>query len=354
VSKFYFFYSSFMDYAIKTRKKDFRMVNPDTGRPIPSNLSPQRFYEHLIPELGDRWYRDLAAQGHRNLSTDRTGKTWLQATIEAQWYQTGRPEYKVHPGMVEALAHTNLDIPVTALQLPYPVFAVRLPSKHLREFRDAPFVRAILVSRITEVQFGQERNKLVFSTNFSDMAPGLDPMENNIITKVDMGAVGVETTHTIDWYLDNMPDSNITDGMYWPSREMTREIVALATAVALIGIGADRNLVRPAGAEGMSDRMARQRIERRHGRGAAGTNHGFDVGQDIKLPRMPRRYDRPDEESGEGPRLNYGHIRSGHMKMQAHGPRRSLRKLIFVAPCIVRPDLPLKPKSTPHMVEPSV
>lgn len=351
MSKFYFFYSSFMDYAIKTRKKGVRMVDPVTGHAIPPNLSPRRFYENMLPELGDRWYALLRDAGGPSLETDRAGKTWLQANIESQWYQIGRPEYKVHPGMVEALAHTKLDIPATALQLPYPVFAVRLPSKHLREYRGAPFVRAILVSRITEVQYGQERNKLVFSTNFSEMAPGLDPMENNIITKIDMGAVDSETIHTIDWYLDNMPHADVSDGMYWPSGDLNREIVALATAVSLIGIGADRHLVRPA-RENLTDRRTRERIERRHGRGSASTNHGFEVGQDIKLPKLPRSYRKSDEESGEGPRLNYGHIRSGHMKMQAHGPRHSLRKLIFVAPTIVRPDLPLKPKSTPHSVEP--
>ena len=32
------------------------------------------------------------------------------------------------------------------------------------------------------------------------------------------------------------------------------------------------------------------------------------------------------------------HWRRGHMRMQAHGPQMSLRKLIFIAPTLIRAD----------------
>jgi hypothetical protein len=99
------------------------------------------------------------------------------------------------------------------------------------------------------------------------------------------------------------------------------------------------------------ERLERNRTEKRHGRRSASTTYGFEVGRDIKLPRLPRKYDKKPEKETRG-ELAFGHIVSGHMKMQPHGPRNSLRKLIFVAPYIVRPDCPLKPKATPHMVEP--
>ena len=68
---------------------------------------------------------------------------------------------------------------------------------------------------------------------------------------------------------------------------------------------------------------------------------GWVIGREIDLPRpIVNRIGYPD--TGGGRELAYGHIRSGHMRLQPCGPQNSLRRLIFVAPTIVRPDLELR------------
>jgi hypothetical protein len=66
---------------------------------------------------------------------------------------------------------------------------------------------------------------------------------------------------------------------------------------------------------------------------------GWVVGREIDLPRPLIHYvdDRPSATHTF--ELKYGHIRSGHMRMQPCGAHNQDRKLIFVAPTIVRPDL---------------
>ncbi len=353
MAQFYQYYSSFMDYVIGMRHGR-RSISNHTGQVLPANLTPVSYYDQLVPGLADHWLGSAKLDGPTAINVERLGKTWLSSNMEAQWYATGRPEYKVHPGMVEALAHTKLDVPVDAVKLPFPVFTVRFPKNHLREYRDAPFVRAIMVTTLNEEQLGEQRLKLVFSTNFTEDPRISDKLENHIITKVDLGVLGDSSDHTLQWYIDAMPKSNVSDGLYWPSREMTQEIVAIATAVAMIAIGADRNLVRPAARESTTDRLNRRRTEKRHGRGSAGTNYGFEVGADIRLPKVQRRYTKGnDEDSEERGRLAWGHIRSGHIRRQVCGPKNSLRKIIFVPPAVIRPDLPLKPKGTSHSIEPA-
>ena len=299
MAKFYFYRSSFLSYAINVKHGKL-LALPDSDEALPSNLSPAGYYDRMVPGLNRYWRHKARLSGPTANSTARTAKSWLNAQMEAQWYATGRPEYKVHPGMVEALAHTKLDIPASAINLPYPVFAVRLPVNHLREYDGAPYAQAILVSTLVENQFGEDRKKLVFSTSFTDQPGVEDQLENNIITKVDLGlVVGDPHSYSVQWYIDTMPFPDTTDGLYWPSREMTREIVATAVAVALIAIGGDRNLVRTS-KEGTSDRLARRRTEKRHGRGSAGTDYGYEVGQDIRLPRLPRSRCRGRRQCGGG------------------------------------------------------
>jgi hypothetical protein len=66
-------------------------------------------------------------------------------------------------------------------------------------------------------------------------------------------------------------------------------------------------------------------------------NYRWTVGKEIHLPRPLR-----ESLSGaaEGNRhLSHSHLRSGHMRRQAHGPGYSQHKLIFIAPTLVRADL---------------
>lgn len=68
--------------------------------------------------------------------------------------------------------------------------------------------------------------------------------------------------------------------------------------------------------------------------------NGWLVGSEIDLPRPLVKRDQCRE--GTGTELQYGHIRSGHMRYQPCGPGNKDRKLIFLPPTVVRPDLPIR------------
>jgi hypothetical protein len=50
----------------------------------------------------------------------------------------------------------------------------------------------------------------------------------------------------------------------------------------------------------------------------------------------------------DGAELQFSHMRIGHFRTQVYGPRNSLRKLIWVRPVRVRPDLELRPDGGGH------
>ena len=68
---------------------------------------------------------------------------------------------------------------------------------------------------------------------------------------------------------------------------------------------------------------------------------GWLVGSEIDLPQ-PEVIGSTNERPGCGTPLKFGHVRSGHMRLQPCGPQRKDRKLIFVEPTVVRSDLPVR------------
>jgi hypothetical protein len=68
----------------------------------------------------------------------------------------------------------------------------------------------------------------------------------------------------------------------------------------------------------------------------------------IKLVGLkPHAADR-ERTHTEGQELEFSHWRIGHFRTQAYGPKMSLRKIIWVQPVRVRPDLELRTDSGGH------
>jgi hypothetical protein len=59
----------------------------------------------------------------------------------------------------------------------------------------------------------------------------------------------------------------------------------------------------------------------------------------VGLKHKPKPQSASSEDGGE---LQFSHMRIGHFRTQTYGPKNSLRKLIWVRPTRVRPDLELK------------
>lgn len=63
----------------------------------------------------------------------------------------------------------------------------------------------------------------------------------------------------------------------------------------------------------------------------------------VDLRKRPRRSSSPEHESGTGRTLTERIFRRGHWKRQAYGPKRGMRKMIYVSPYIAGPeDAPLR------------
>ena len=67
------------------------------------------------------------------------------------------------------------------------------------------------------------------------------------------------------------------------------------------------------------------------------------LGREIELPpSVLKLLDAHRDSSGPGRELTHAHLRRGHLRHQRKGPMESPRiELIYVAPTIVRPDLPM-------------
>lgn len=323
---------------------------------LPPNLPPDRYYDLMLPLVRGNIEESRAALWSQDrvsapIQVDAMGTLWLSMNMEAKWYSLGAPEYKVHPGMVEALAHTRLELPGRAVQLPFPCFAVRLPQHYLREAPGAPWIQSILVAEIYEQQLGALRRKLCLLCEFEPSDGAEDPFDSSILSKFELdmaeeGAINVREC------VDRMPLGNTDEG-YWPSREMTTELVALVISTALIAIGNDKSLIRQ-GTVSTIERMRREKTIKRHGPNSAGTIRPFEVGSDIKLPRRERNYGSGKNDTAEetGRHLSYAHIRSGHIRLARckDDSGEIVWRPVFIHPTLVRPDLPMRPKTTPRAV----
>ena len=350
--------TQFSEYARRTKGRRMEQVGATY---LPPNLTPEQFYDGMLPLVQGNIAESTRGfqEGERvsvPVQTVAMGSMWLSMNMESKWYELGAPEFKIHPGMVEALAHTKLEIPGREVFLPYPVFAIRLPRHHLREHEDAPWVKSLMVGEIYERQLGAERRKFCVVTMFEPNVPTDDPFEFSITTKFELD-MSDEGALNVGECVAHMPLGLYDDG-YWPGREMTTELVALAISTALIGVGGDEEFIKR-GSVSAVERTKRRKIIKRHGPASAGADRPFEVGADILLPRRERNYGRPekDKEKGEktesGRHLRYSHIRSGHIRMQRYKNKETgawMRKPKFIKPMIVGKGKPLKPKATPRKI----
>lgn len=344
--------TQFAEYARFTNGRRMQQVG---GSFLPPNLTPEEFYDAMLPivqgniERSNTFLRS-ADRTEAPVQVGAMGSLWLSMNMEAKWYALGAPEYKIHPGMVEALAHTKLEIPGREVFLPFPAFAIRLPRHHLREHEDAPWLQTVMVGEIYERQLGATRRKLVVLMLFEAPPGASDPFEYSITTKFELDMSEEQSINVADC-VARMPLGEDDDG-YWPGREMTTEVVALAISTALIGVSKDHELVRQ-GSISSAERIKHRKLIKRHGPSAGGCAKPFEVGADIKLPRRERNYGRSsDSGSDSGRHLIYSHIRSGHIRMQRYKTDDGewTRRPKFIKPMVVGKGLPLRPKTTPRQI----
>lgn len=287
----------------------------------------------------------------------------VSAMIEQVWYRWLQPEYKAYPAIIAALAATKIEIEAEHLRMPFPAFAIRLPEGFLQE-EGGPVLRTIMACMLKVlgpgasvpvasidsppapgarlIPFGLgaggKRHDHVFAVQVKYIDRDGDDAFSNF-------SVGLDRGTTIEESLRRLQRGPHPAGSYEMSQNMMREILSLAIGVSFFATGRHK-VARPLVQKDKKPRHERRRFEKEHGGQEQPT---FTVGRDLVLPRAegaPEADRGTGPGEGEGRSLRFGHYRVGHLRYQAHGPGHSERKLIFVEPTVVRPDLPLQAKKT--------
>jgi hypothetical protein len=160
----------------------------------------------------------------------------------------------------------------------------------------------------------------------------------------------LDETKSVEELLAKYDETMVVHDKDFGQRMARRRVLSLVIATMLIAISHDKRLIKPE-QRGLKHKLKAEKARKRGDKSAGLGNKGFLVGADIKLPKDLRK--AISEPAGtEGSRLNYGHVRSGHLRVQPYGKQGEKKsyKVIFIAPMLVRPDLPLKPKLTDRAV----
>jgi len=324
----------------------------------------------LIPATPSDFYARFIRPGIRAIVAAGATMQWI-------WHDSLEPEYKVWPAAIAALAATKIEIGCEHLRLPFPSIAIRLPHDFVQE-PGKPVIHSVFATIFRNTHGGS------FATTSLDASPTprsrfLDTRWRNLGEDVpaifsvsmkwkeDQGpfdddsffvvSIGLKPGETIDERLQKVESrsSEVTSvgTRYVPSIKLVREMLSLAIGTAFMATGRVKK-ERPIVAPEKRPRAERRRFEKEHDGDEQPT---FVVGRDLILPRedgvaTPKEAGETGPGEGEGRQLKFGHFRTGFLRWHPSGPRTApTYDLIFVAPTLVRSDLPLKAKSTPSKIE---
>jgi hypothetical protein len=136
----------------------------------------------------------------------------------------------------------------------------------------------------------------------------------------------------------------IQDGELGNTPESINAIVRIVVGACFFGIG-QHEIILPDvprkhfnkwhAAKRQNDEPTMKRLEKQ--------TDGFTVGREIDLPEATSTT-HGERTGGGGVELANSHLRRGHMRWQVCGKKQQDRKLIFVPPAVIRPDLPARPR----------
>lgn len=330
--------------------------------PEESWKTPEKFF--LAADAEMQYAAKLAKEGNPDFLTV-IASTHRQKYSEHMWYRFAKPYYKLYPGLLLGLAGISIDIDCGLLKVPFPAFKVHFPENYFRETEGSPCVRGILISgrRKGDKYFGaSDKLPLVFDDdadpNFLAIDIDCGDEEAHLARDVKIEEpckpyALLETTEgkTISERLEEirqLKTINAETG-YFPSPEFQASLLRIAVGICFFAINSHQVIHRdlPENLRKALERAEQDKSPKRLKKiksqiDSMGYRHGFTVGREIQIPKFQTQ---TGEDASQGSlthrQLKFSHIRTGHMKWQPYGPKLEQRKLIFVAPTIVRPDLPL-------------
>lgn len=270
-----------------------------------------------MPELR---HLDLESFYHRALQRyEREGMAAkIELFTELQFIQEGRSYCKVFPSMVQLLRLSTLDVPCSVLDSHPRVFEIRMKAEGI--IWRGSNIRSLLVG-------------LLGGSLLAVARPGMDSRLRYVCN--------------IPFVAETLEDSAVaTIGKF--TEEEDGQFIRLACAVSCFVAGR-HDLVAP---DIEPPHLITKRRQHVRGAGIATKPLYCSLGREITLPTPIREY-VASQPSGSAHILTNAHLRRGHLRMQAVGPReQNQRKLIWVMPTIVRPDLPEGPARNYRIPDP--
>jgi len=276
-------------------------------------------------------------------------------SVEKAWHEMGRPSYRVALPLAEALADTDLDVDGAFLRFPHAAFALELPKSFCLRNKAGHRLSGLLVGAVRDVVLpGGSNNTSQYGVKVE--APDGEGTWRLTVMQAWEGEDTVVCLLTLspgitveavlrDAVASLGHDASITDAA------TTRKFIALALGAALFAVGSNR-FVHPVGS-GLPKRRGRKAANR------APEPRRWSLGADIQLPRGRSVATTSHDAGGaseDGRELRFSHIRQGHLRLTPTGPREDRSFVLrYIAPTLVRPDLPLAQRATRHaMAEPEV
>lgn len=302
----------------------------------------------------------------RGICSHRETSEMVTLNSEYNWVVQGRPYFKVYPDMARAMSEVSVDLPSSSIMFPFNVFAIILADDDGNDFRDEGHspVMSIMVS---EAFFSDARDDGSFRVKMNrdgtmDLRGGDSrSLRVNFNLRGDDGEVAsYDATYGLD-SLKDIEDSfgdvwrsgvhqNSEPGEYVPSADLYLKVIRLAVVCTFFGT--DRHeLVLPDVKRKVIDRtMSRtgcseiDAIKSEKDKAVRDGCKSWTIGKEISLPRPVYTGSGKDDTRGGAREISYGYVRRGFLRMQPCGEGRSQRRLVFVHPHVVRPDLPMSSK----------
>lgn len=278
-----------------------------------------------------KFYRELQAAAfvERARGVQGMAVEFNRYASELNWFNGGRPYYKLWPGIIPLLAGVGIDVPVDYLRLPFAAFLVRFPmQENPLRIDDQHHVRSILVND-GENDAGERR--MFLWIDVGELHDGRWP----VLTFCQLDC---QPGIAIEEAFNRLPRQN-APGLHVP-RELQEECLRIVVSVCFLATGADR-LIEP---EVLSKDLARyldackrdpaaaeRLVEKAKRRGKT----GWHVGQHERVLHLGRQ--QPHSDGGDG--APHGHLRYQHQR-RAHFRLLPAGRVTFVRQATVRPDLP--------------
>jgi hypothetical protein len=249
--------------------------------------------------------------------------SYAVATAGVMYWQRKHALLQATPALEELLSHSDLgdDLPVSCFRPPFAACYIQFGDTLRRCINPAPSPE----SSHDNNDSVQIQGAYVFeSVREEARTIAILP----IVALLDRGKNGCSQIELVinD---ETRPLNQLIHGVCSSSPELGAHFVSVAQVVAKVFLYMEQ----PSTVQ-IEERPYTQALEQLQRRGAK---------KSAKLSRqLPKLYDRiilgPRETPGHGHGELATHLRRGHFRLQSHGPKQSLRKVMFIAPTWVRPD----------------